>query len=113
MDDIHKKYRFQRTLNRRLTMIGVENKAEDRVRQVCTHHSTRVSGVCYLLRGGLLPMIISTIADWHNDMINRYGRKMMLDPQLAEAIQFYNPRSMKACYGAIGNGIGADAPKKS
>ena len=99
------KEKFQRTLNHLLERAKIDNRVVGRTRHLYTHHSTRVSGTCYLLRCGLLPLVISAIADWSSDMVCKYGRKILLNPEAVEAIKFYNPVSMKSSYGAVGNGL--------
>ena len=96
---------FQRTLNHLLKKAKIPNNAPGRERQLYTQHSTRVTGTCYLLRCGLLPLIISAIADWSSDMVSRYGRRILLNPLLVEPVKFYNPKSMGSSHGPVGNGL--------
>ena len=56
-------------------------------------HSTRVAAVCYLLRAGLTETVVKAWADWTSDQVRRYGRRLVLDPELVEPWPFYNPES--------------------
>ena len=100
---------FQRTLNHLLDRAKIQNKVPGRDRHLYTHRSTRVTGTCYLLRCCLLPLIISSIANWSSDMVNKYGRKILLNPQMVEPIAFYNPRGMKSSHGPLGNGLSQES----
>ena len=53
----------------------------------------RVAAVCYLLRAGLTETVVKALADWTSDQIARYGRCLILDPELVEPWPFYNPES--------------------
>ena len=55
-------------------------------------HSTRVAAVCYL-RAGLTETVVKALADWTSDQVRRYGRRLILDPELVEPWPFYNPES--------------------
>ena len=69
-----------------------------RKRALYTAHSSRVGGVCMLLRAGLAENIISNICNWESNMVKRYGKKLALQPTLVEAYKFYNPKSLKNSY---------------
>ena len=56
-------------------------------------HSTRVAAVCYLLQAGLTEAVVKALADWTSDQVRRYGRRLILDPELVEPWPFYNPES--------------------
>jgi hypothetical protein len=81
-----------------LKAAGIQNASPGRRRAFYTLHSTRVAAVCYLLKAGLAETAISTLANWTSDQIQRYGRRMMLDPELVDAFPFYNPVGMAGLY---------------
>jgi integrase len=91
---------FQRCLDTLLSTSGFPNHATDRSRKCYTPHSTRVTGTCMLLRAGADPTMISTIANWTSDMVQRYGRVVFLNPEIVEPMAFYNPRAMSTRYNA-------------
>ena len=76
-----------------LTKAKVEQLAPGRDRKLFSMHSTRVAAVCYLLRAGLTETVVKAPADWTSDQIARYGRRLILDPELVEPWPFYNPES--------------------
>ena len=76
-----------------LTKAKVEQHAPGRDRKLFSMHSTRVAAVCYLLRAGLTETVVKALADWTSDQIARYGRRLILDPELVEPWPFYNPES--------------------
>ena len=51
-----------------------------RDRALFTAHSTRVAGVCYLLRGGVPEWVVSILANWSSDQVKRYANRLALDP---------------------------------
>lgn len=98
---------LQRMLDHLLDRAGIHNKVEGRERRRFSPHSTRVAGACFLLRCGLIPSVISAMADWNSNMVEHYGRRLLLDPSFIEPLKFYNPNAMAASYGAIGSGLSA------
>ncbi len=95
---------FQRTLDHLLERAGIPNFSLDRNRKPWTHHSTRVTGCCMLLRCGADAAMVSAIAGWESDMVSHYGRKILLSPNLVEPVKFYNPYSMRGKYGGRPDG---------
>ncbi|CAD7970839.1 unnamed protein product [Amoebophrya sp. A25] len=90
--------KFMRGLDVLLAKAGVENAAEGKKRKLYSSHSTRVGGVCVLLRAGLCDTIISTLANWSSDMVKRYSSRVVLQPTIVEAFPFYNPRALAQQY---------------
>ena len=82
-----------RLLDVLLTKAKVEQHAPGRDRKLFSMHSTRVAAVCYLLRAGLTETVVKALADWTSDQVARYGRRLILDPELVEPWAFYNPES--------------------
>ena len=56
-----------------------------------TAHSTRVAGVCYLLRAGLPETVISVLDNWTSNQIQRYANRLALGPGLMSPSLFFNP----------------------
>ena len=56
-------------------------------------HSTRVAAVCYHLRAGLTETVVKAFTDLTSDQVRRYGRRLILDPELVEPWPFYKPES--------------------
>ena len=76
-----------------------------RSRKFYSSHSTRVTGCCMLLRCGLLPAAISAMAEWESDMVSRYEKRLLLNPNIVEPLGFDNPSAMRNHYGRLGNGL--------
>ena len=83
------------TLIRRLSHLcrraGVQQRDPGRDRNRFTAHSTRVAGVCYLLRAGVPEWVVSILANWSSDQVKRYARRLALDPGLVLPWAFFNP----------------------
>ena len=101
-----------RRLNHLMTRAGVPTRLPDRRRNLYSMHSTRVAAVCYLLKAGLSPMVISVLCNWSSDQIRRYGARLALDPHLVEAWAFYNPVSMEHSYGVFQGPVASPSAKK-
>ena len=89
-----------RSIHRLVTQSGMENHRVGRERALYTPHSTRVAGVCYLLKAGLEPNVISVLANWSSDQIRRYGTRHTRNPHEFEEFAFYNPVALARSYGA-------------
>ena len=61
-------------------------------------HSSRVGGVCTLLRSGLDPVAVEALADWDSEMIQHYSKSMILQPYLVQVMKFYNPTGLGHLY---------------
>jgi hypothetical protein len=96
---------------------GYDLKAEidnpERKRFGYTLHSTRVGGVCTLLRAGLSPAIITTLAMWESEMIDHYARVVHLRPSCVEPMRFYNPEQLSECYKAASSAEPARKRRKT
>ena len=101
-----------RRLNHLMTRAGVPTRLPDRRRNLYSMHSTRVAAVCYLLKAGLSPTVISVLCNWSSDQIRRYGARLALDPHLVEAWAFYNPVSMEHSYGVFQGPVASPSAKK-
>lgn len=95
-------------LDHSLSAASYQNFVVGRNHRRFSPHSTRVAGTCFLLRCGLLPAVISALADWESNMVERYGRRVLLNPNIVEPFRFYNPKSMSTSYGAIGQGLSVE-----
>ena len=80
-----------RRLSHLCARAGVQQKDPGRVRNRFTAHSTRVAGVCYLLRAGVPEWVVSILANWSSDQVKRYARRLALDPGLVMPWAFFNP----------------------
>ena len=82
------------TLIRRLSHLcrraGVPQRDPGRDRKRFTAHSTRVAGVCYLLRAGVPEWVVSILANWSSDQVKRYASRLPLDPGLVLPWAFFN-----------------------
>ena len=102
----------QSTFDHLAARAGIVNFVVGRKRRCYTPHSTRVGGTCMLLRAGLDMRIMSAVADWSSDMVEHYGKKVMLSPDCVEPVAFYNPVSLNASYKGIGHGSGGASSSK-
>ena len=87
-----------RRLQRLMAKTAIVNAVEGWHRALYTVHSTRVGAVCYLVKSGLDPVIISRLANWSSDQIGRYGTRLALDPDVVVAWAFYNPVGLRGSY---------------
>ena len=69
-----------RRLSHLCTVAGIPQRDPGRNRNLFTAHSTRVAGVCYLLRAGVPEWVVSIVANWSLDQIKRYANRLALDP---------------------------------
>ena len=72
----------------------IPTRVEARRRQLFTAHSVRVGAVCYLLKAGLSEPVVSELAHWSSQQVQRYGNRLILDPGLVQAFVFYDPVSL-------------------
>jgi hypothetical protein len=96
--------KLQRSFDVLVSRSGIENVEEGRARKLYTMHSTRVGGVCSLLKAGLEPRVVSAIAAWASDQVRRYGDMVMRLPGCATAFPFYNPVALAGSYRAGNDG---------
>ena len=82
---------------------GVPQKEPGRDRNRFTAHSTRVAGVCYLLRAGVPEWVVSILANWSSDQVKRYARRLALDPGLVAPWGFFNPSANAMHLGSPGS----------
>ena len=109
----HKDYQqFSRRLAVFVEQAGMMNHIEGRTRALYTAHSTRVGGVCTLIRAGLKEMVVSAVANWSSDQVAEYARKVMLMPSIAEPVKFYNPIAMAANYAGSADASGCGPAAK-
>jgi hypothetical protein len=83
----------------------------ERARFGYTLYMSRVGGVCTLLKAGLDPVIITTLAAWESDVISRYGAKVALQPDCVDGMRFFNPVSHANRYNS-GSAASAPAAKR-
>jgi hypothetical protein len=107
-----KKGSWQREFDHLAERAGIVNFEVGRARRCYTPHSTRVGGTCMLIRAGLDMKIISALADWSSDMVEHYGKKVMLNPECIEPIAFYSPKALARSYGGVGQGAGSASPSR-
>ena len=98
---VHKYNKFLESMKSLFQQAGIENEVEGRSRHLYTAHSTRVGGVCTLLRAGLAEKVISTLAGWKSNMIERYSRRVVLEPSIVEPFAFFNPVTLKGSYSGV------------
>ena len=91
---------YLRSLDKLCEAAGIENHVEGRKHALYTAHSSRVGGVCILLRAGLPENIVSNICNWESDIIKRYSKRLALEPSLVEPYKFYNPKAFSHMYNA-------------
>ena len=107
--------KYYRSLEVLLKRAGIQNVIPGRKHKLYETHSSRVGGVCTLVRAGLAHNTISVIADWTSDMIKHYAKRVMLEPSLCGPYAFYNPISLKGQYNFLADAGGEKTfgePKK-
>ena len=72
-----------------------------RTRRLCTAHSTRVVGVCYVLRAGVPESVVSILANWSSNQVQRYADRLALDPGLVSPWAFFNPSANAMHVGSV------------
>ena len=80
-----------RRLSSLCTRARIPQHDPGRNRALFTAHSTRVAGVCYLLRGGVPEWVVSILANWSSDQVKRYANRLALDPSIVSPWVFFNP----------------------
>ena len=96
-----------------VTRAGIDNHPPERRNALYSAHSTRVAGVCYLLKAGLAETVIDTLCNWKSHQIKLYGKRVMLDPTLVEPFVFNNPVSLANSYTGLGSVVqGAGRKRK-
>ena len=81
---------------------GVPQHDPSRNRKLFTAHSTRVAGVCYLLRAGVPEWVVSILANWSLNQVERYANRLALDPGLVSPWAFFNPSPNAMHVGSVG-----------
>ena len=81
---------------------GVPQRDPDRNRNLFTAHSTRVAGVCYLLRAGVPEWVVSILANWSSNQVQRYANRLALHPGLVSPWGFFNPSANDVRAGSAG-----------
>lgn len=92
---------YLRSLSKLCEAAGIENHSPGRRRALFTAHSSRVGGVCMLLRAGLAENVISNICNWDSDIIKRYSKRLALEPSFVEPYKFYNPKALAHLYNQV------------
>jgi hypothetical protein len=92
---------YLRSLSKLCDAAGIANHCEGRRRALYTAHSSRVGGVCMLLRAGLSENVVSNICNWDSDIIKRYSKRLALEPSFVEPYKFYNPISLSHLYNSV------------
>ena len=90
----------------------VNLRVPGRARSLYSMHSTRVAAVCYLLKAGLSETVISVLCNWSSDQVQRYGRRLALDPGCVGLWPFYNPGALAGAYASASPGGRAKAGKR-
>ncbi len=99
--------KYERSLKALMRKASIEYEpSEGRKRARYSTHSSRIGGVCTLLRAGLSESVISIVARWKSDMIKRYAERVVLMPTIVQPCKFYNPRALKNSY----SGTATDSP---
>ena len=81
---------FRRRLDHLCETAGVPQRDPGRNRKLFTAHSTRVAGVCYLLRAGVPEWVVSILANWSSDQVKRYANRLALHPGLVSPWGFFS-----------------------
>ena len=81
---------------------GVPQRDPDRNRNLFTAHSTRVAGVCYLLRAGVPEWVVSILANWSSNQVQRYANRLALHPGLVSPWAFFNSSANAMHVGSAG-----------
>ena len=81
---------FRRRLDHLCERAGVPQRDPGRNRKLFTAHSTRVAGVCYLLRAGVPEWVVSVLANWSSDQVKRYANRLALHPGLVSPWGFFS-----------------------
>ena len=92
---------YLRSLNKLCDAAGIENHSPARRRALHTAHSSRVGGVCMLLRAGLSENVVSNLCNWDSDIIKRYSKRLALEPSFVEPYKFYNPKALNHLYNKV------------
>ena len=88
-------------MDRLFEVIHICTREEGRKRQLRTAHSTRVTAVRYLLKAGLSETMVSVLAHWSSQQVQRDQKPLILNPGLVEAFVFYNPVRPGAAYSSL------------
>jgi hypothetical protein len=108
--EFRSKQALARAFEKLIEKAGIPNSEPGREHKCYTLHSCRVGGTCTLLKAGLEPKVISALAMWTSEQIDRYGVMVMCMPSLVCPFQFFNPRELAGAYGrgdAGGSGSGS------
>ena len=93
---------FRRRLDHHCERAGVPQQDPGRNRKLFAAHSTRVAGVCYLLRAGVPEWVVSILANWSSNQVQRYANRLALDPGLVLPWAFFNPSANAMHVGSAG-----------
>ena len=70
---------------------GVSQRDPGRSRNLFTAHPTRVARGCCLLRAGVPEWVVSILANWSSNQVQRYANRLALDRGIVSPWAFFNP----------------------